>query len=394
MGGRYMLVKLLKNAEVYAPEYIGKKDILIADGKIAAIDDMLTVDSLGEKAETIDASGRIVIPGLIDGHVHITGGGGEGSFKTRTPELQLSDCIQGGITTVVGVLGTDGSGRTMSNLIAKAKGLTEDGITCYCMSGNYHIPVKTLTGSVETDIMFIQEIIGAGEIAIADHRSSQPTLQEVARLASEARIGGMLSGKGGTVIVHVGDGEDKLQLLEEIGSSTDIPLRQFIATHINRTTSLLEAGIAYAKQGGYVDFTTSSIREDDELRSSCGFKHMLEQGVPLSQISFTSDGQGSLPKFNEKGEFIGLGVGKVTSLYEAVRRAVIEEGVPLETAIQVATINPANMLKLPHKGRISMSMDADLVFLNKNDLTIDSVMAMGRYLMRNKEMIVKGTFES
>lgn len=389
-----MLVKLLKNAEVYAPEYIGKKDILIADGKIAAIDDMLTVDSLGEKAETIDASGRIVIPGLIDGHVHITGGGGEGSFKTRTPELQLSDCIQGGITTVVGVLGTDGSGRTMSNLIAKAKGLTEEGITCYCMSGNYHIPVKTLTGSVETDIMFIQEIIGAGEIAIADHRSSQPTLQEVARLASEARIGGMLSGKGGTVIVHVGDGEDKLQLLEEIGSSTDIPLRQFIATHINRTTSLLEAGIAYAKQGGYVDFTTSSIREDDELRSSCGFKHMLEQGVPLSQISFTSDGQGSLPKFNEKGEFIGLGVGKVTSLYEAVRRAVIEEGVPLETAIQVATINPANMLKLPHKGRISMSMDADLVFLNKNDLTIDSVMAMGRYLMRNKEMIVKGTFES
>lgn len=388
-----MLVKLIKNGEVYAPEYIGKKDILIAGGKIAAIAEEFNVDSLGEQAETVDATGLAIIPGLIDGHVHITGGGGEGSFKTRTPELQLSDCIQGGVTTVVGVLGTDGSGRTMSNLVAKAKGLTEEGITCYCMSGNYHLPVKTLTGSVETDIMFIQEIIGAGEIAIADHRSSQPTKEEIARLASEARIGGMLSGKGGAVIVHVGDGEDKLRLLEEIGETTDLPIQQFIATHINRTRDLLKAGITYAKKGGYVDFTTSSIREDDELNSARGLKQMLASGVPLSRISFTSDGQGSLPKFNANGEFVGLGVGKVTSLYEAVKQAVLEEEVPLEQAIQVATLNPANMLKLSQKGSIKESKDADLVFLNKGDLSIETVMAMGEFMMKDKQILVKGTFE-
>lgn len=381
------------NGEIYAPDYLGRKDILITDGRIAAVSDHIPTDGLSQYVEVIDASEKYIIPGLIDGHVHITGGGGEGSFKTRTPELQLSDCIKGGITTVVGVLGTDGSARTMSNLIAKAKGLTEEGITCFCVSGNYHVPVKTLTGSVETDIMFIQEVIGAGEIAISDHRSSQPSKEEISRLASEARIGGLLSGKGGAVIVHVGDGEEKLALIEEIAATTDIPLQQFITTHINRTYDLLEAGIAFAKNGGFIDFTTSSIREEHDLSSSRALKKMLEAEVPIEQISFTSDGQGSLPKFNEKGEFVGLGVGKVTSLFAEVRKAIINEGVPIGTAIKVATSNPADMLKFSQKGRISEGKDADMVFLNKADLTIESVLAKGSFLMKNKSPLVKGTFE-
>ncbi|MBU9721870.1 MULTISPECIES: beta-aspartyl-peptidase [Bacillaceae] len=386
------MLKLLKNGEVFAPEYMGKKDILIADGRIAAVEEHISLEA-NPYIEVSDMSGYIITPGLIDGHVHITGGGGEGSFKTRTPELMLSDCIMGGITTVVGVIGTDGTTRTMANLLAKAKGLTEEGITCYCKSGNYHVPVKTLTGSVETDIIFIQEIIGSGEIAIADHRSSQPQEHELARLASEARIGGILSGKGGVVTIHVGNSPTKLDLLEKVVKSTDIPISQFLPTHINRTHELLEAGINYALGGGYVDLTTSSSSgQVNDLCASKSLKKMLESGVPIGKIMFTSDGQGSLPRFDNKGNFNGLEIGKVISLYDEVRNAYLVEGVPLEEALRVATANPADILKLPSKGRIQPEKDADLMIIDESAV-INGVMSKGKWLMKNKEHLVKGTFE-
>lgn len=389
------MITLLKSGEVYAPDYLGQKDILTAGGKIAAIEDNIELpNSFNDHIEVYDAAGKILIPGLIDGHVHITGGGGEGSFKTRTPELMFSDCIKGGITTVVGVIGTDGSTRTMTNLIAKAKGLTEEGITCYCLSGNYHVPVKTVTGSVETDIILIHEVIGTGEIAIADHRSSQPALQELARLSSESRIGGLLAGKGGAVVVHVGDSRQRLTLLEELVEKTDIPISQFIPTHINRNRELLKAGIEYGKRGGYIDLTTSSVHgEDNELSSSKCLKKLLDSGVDISRISFTSDGQGSLPKFNSHGELTGMEVGRVTSLFQEVRNAFLKEGVTMEDAVRTATSNPAEMLKLTEKGRIEAGKDADFALLDRTDYSVSGVIALGKWMMKEKEIIKKGTFE-
>ncbi|WP_096190702.1 beta-aspartyl-peptidase [Evansella halocellulosilytica] len=390
------MLKLIKNGELFSPEYLGVKDILIADGKIAAIEKEIEITASKNHLELIDATNQLITPGLIDGHVHITGGGGEGSFKTRTPELMLTDCIEAGITTVVGVIGTDGTTRTMTNLVAKAKGLNEEGISCYCMSGNYHVPVKTLTGSVESDLILVQEIIGAGEIAISDHRSSQPTKAELARLASEARIGGILSGKGGVVNIHVGDGKGMLTLLEEIVDETEIPIQQLWPTHINRHADLLEAGIVYAKKGGYIDFTTSSLNPDlehSELKCSRILRRVLEDGVPINQVTFTSDGQGSLPKFNEDKQFIGLGVGKVKSLFTEVRDAHVKEQIPFDQALKVATENPANVLKLDAKGTLKPNKDADILILSKDHLEINSVIANGRWLMKDNEYVVKGTFE-
>ncbi|MBU9711386.1 beta-aspartyl-peptidase [Evansella tamaricis] len=388
------MIKLIKNGEIYAPEFLGEKDILVVDGRIGAISDNISMDEIEDYVEVFDATGLTIVPGLIDGHVHITGGGGEGSFKTRTPELLLSDCLIGGITTVVGVIGTDGTTRTMTNLLAKAKALTEEGITCYCKSGNYHVPVKTLTGSVESDILLINEIIGAGEIAIADHRSSQPTKEEIARIASEARIGGILSGKGGVVTIHVGNGRSKLSLLEDVIDTTDLPIKQFLPTHINRNHELLKAGINYAKRGGLVDLTTSSVAgEENELSSSKCLSTMLKEGVPIEQIMFTSDGQGSLPRFDERGELVGLEVGKVVSLFHEIRLAYKREGISLEEVLKVATSNPADILKLPQKGRVSVEKDADLLFLNKKKFEIEGVMAKGKWMIKNKEILKRGTFE-
>jgi beta-aspartyl-dipeptidase (metallo-type) len=387
---------LIKDGEVYAPHYLGKKDILLAAGKIARISENIDWLSSVICIEVIDASDKIVTPGFIDGHVHITGGGGEGSFKTRTPEIYLSDVTSAGVTTIVGVIGTDGTTRTMTNLIAKAKALKEEGISCFVHTGSYQVPVKTLTGSIETDIMMVDEIIGVGEIAIADHRSSQPQAHELARLASQARVAGMLSGKAGVVNIHLGDSKSMLSLIEEVIATTDLPVSQFYPTHINRNSYVFEAGIEYARRGGYVDFTTSTTKqfiENGEVKSSTGLRRMLDADVPIEQITFTSDAQGSLPAFNERGEFTGLRIGKVNSLYEEVKEAVLNEGIPLETALQTITSNPARVLKLREKGVLSEGRHADLVLLNKEDLNIDSVIALGQIMVQNGKAVKKGTFE-
>ncbi|MTH52071.1 beta-aspartyl-peptidase [Bacillus mangrovi] len=390
------MITLIVNGEVYAPDYLGKKDLIIAGGKIAYIKDPGIQFPEEYVTEKIDASGQLVIPGFIDSHVHIMGGGGEGSYRTRTPELALSSSIKAGVTTIVGVIGTDGTTRTMTALIAKARGLEEEGITCYAHTGSYQIPVRTLTGKIEDDLILIDRIIGCGEIAISDHRSSQPTWQELAKVASAARLGGMLSGKAGIVNVHLGDGKGKLGLIEEVCRETDIPVKTFHPTHINRNPELFEAGIAFAANGGYVDFTTSTIPrflEEGEVKCSKGLKIMLEKGVPEENITFTSDAQASLPDFNDLGELTGLKIGDISSLYKEVRDAVLEEGIPLETALKVITSNPANVLKLHQKGRIAEGLDADIVLADAGSLQLTTVIAKGKTMMKNGEMLVKGTFE-
>lgn len=392
-----MLV-LIRNGEVYAPDYLGKKDILIVDNKIGFIKDRIDLSDgfFSDNINVIDAEGQVVLPGFIDSHVHIMGGGGEGGYKTRTPEIKLTDATLSGITTLVGVIGTDGTTRTMAGLVAKARGLEEEGITCYVQTGSYQVPVKTLTGSIQDDIILVDKIIGTGEIAISDHRSSQPTAEEFARIASESRVGGILSGKSGVVNVHLGDSRNGLKLIYDVIDSTDIPIKQFYPTHINRNSYLFEEGVKFALRGGYVDFTTSTIPQflkDGEVKCAKGLKRMLDEGVPIENITFTSDGQGSLPEFDKEGEFKGLKVAQVSSLYQAVQEAVLVEGIPLETAIKVITSNPAKILKLHQKGRISEGKDADIVLVDKDTLTIQTVFAKGQKMVENGLAVVKGTFE-
>lgn len=392
------MLTLITNVELYSPEYFGEMDVLIADRGIAAIDKDLKskISITDDLLQQIDGRGKLMMPGLVDSLVHITGGGGEGGFHTRTPQMNLTDATLGGVTTLVGVLGTDATTRTLSDLLAKAHALETEGISTYCHTGSYQLPARTVLSNVTDDIILIDKFVGIGEVAIADHRSSQLRSSELMRVASEARVGGMISGKAGIVSIHVGDSDSMLHLLHDAIEQSDLPVTQFYPTHINRNPALVSAGIEWAKQGGYIDFTASTNQkflDDGEVPAAKALADCLDAGVPVSQLTMSSDGNASLPVFDDSGELVGLEVGRVSSLFEAFQSAVLDHGVGIKDAISAVTLSPASLLKLKHKGRIQVGADADFILLTKERLLLEQVYAKGRCMVKDGKAVVKGTFE-
>ncbi|MDD3254132.1 MAG: beta-aspartyl-peptidase [Lachnospiraceae bacterium] len=379
-------MKLIRQIEVYAPEYLGKKDVLICGGKTEWIRDEIRMED--EACEVIDGTGKMLVPGLIDQHVHITGGGGEGSFHTKAPEVNLSALVRGGITTVVGLLGTDGISRNVENLLSKAKALKEEGISCYICTGSYGYPSVTITGDVKKDIAFIDEVLGV-KLAISDHRAPNITVDILISLASDVRTAAMLSGKPGIVTLHMGDDKRGLKPVFEALERTSIPIKTFRPTHVSRNPQLLEQAFAYAKMGGYIDITAG---QTGTSAVEC-IRAARELHVPFENITFSSDGQGSWSNYDKEGHLLEIGVSSVSSLYEELVHLVQEGGLSLSEALPFMTSQVAAALELGQKGQIREGADADLVILNQ-DMTMDSVLAMGRLMMEHGQVKVWGTYES
>ncbi|CUS48389.1 MAG: beta-aspartyl-dipeptidase (metallo-type) IadA [Idiomarinaceae bacterium HL-53] len=389
------MLTLIKNAEIYAPQPLGKQDVVIGGGKILAIGQDFNFSGSTLELLEIDAAGQVLIPGMVDPLAHITGGGGEGGFHTRTPEMYLEEATLAGVTTLVAALGTDATTRTLTDLFAKARGLVHEGLEVYCYTGSYEVPVRTLTGNVRDDIILHDRIIGVGELAIADHRGSFPTAHELARIASEARVGGMLSGKRGIVFLHVGSDDEQLDLISEVINRYPVPLTQFYPTHLNRSVSLLETGFDWARKGMVIDVTASTTPEllaQGELSASECLARTLKAGISAQQISFSSDGNASLPDFNEAGELVGLKVGRVLSMLEALRESVNEHQISWQDAVTAVGFSAAKYLGLVQKGQIAVGMDADIVLLEPQKVAIHSVWCRGQRLVADGKALVRGTF--
>lgn len=369
---------LIKNVRMVSHGDPEPMDLLIGE-KILEIGKGLDYRLKG--LEIIDGKGRTAIPGYLDQHVHIIGGGGEGGFSSRVPEIGLSDCISGGVTTLVGLLGTDASTRSVENLVAKTKELNEYGLTAFCLTGAYEYPSPTLTGSVKKDIVFIQEVIGV-KIAISDHRSSNMAETDLVRLASEARVAGIISNKPGIVHMHVGNGKKKLDMIFDILETEEIPIGNFRPTHVGR---VFDEAVRFANMGGYIDFTAAKETGGQLVKAF--------DLAPKDRITLSTDANGSIPKWNDRHEMIGMGIGKITELHDTVISMVTDYGVALPEAIKVSTENVAKALKLyPRKGCIQEGSDADILLLD-DDYAIDTVIAGGTVMMSGRAIRKKGNFE-
>jgi beta-aspartyl-dipeptidase (metallo-type) len=368
---------LVKNAQVFGPEPMGIQDLLVVAGKIVLIGKGLEKPPWVK--EVLDAEGRPLVPGLIDLHVHLLGGGGEAGPASRLPEVTFEELVAAGITTCVGCLGTDDVTRHLEDLLAKARALSIQGLTAYIYTGSYRVPPVTLTGSVRRDLVLIPEVIGVGEIAISDHRSSQPTLEELLKIAADARVGGMLAGKRGLVHLHVGSAPQRLSLLWQAIETTPIPITQFHPTHVNRTPELLGEAARWVKAGGTADLTAPSSTLTWELAEA--IEALAEADPSWERFTLSSDGGGSMPKFDEAGNLVGYASGDVRALWASVQ-ALAQKGFPLEKVLRLVTSNPARILGLPGKGRIALGYDADFLLLDEN-LRISATVARGRILFRS-----------
>jgi len=365
--------QLLRNVECYDPEYRGRQDILIAFDKIAHIMPNISIEALPH-LEVIECEGKIVCPGLIDQHVHITGGGGEQGPQSSIDPIRMEALATAGITTVVGLLGADAVGKNMQGLLMKARSLEAAGMTAYIYAGHYGLPPATITGRVLTDIALIDKVIGTGEIAISDFRSSCPSMQELMKLAHEALTGGMLGQKAGVVHLHVGDGKDGLKPLKDLLKDTDFPISMFVPTHLNRSKGLFQQAIQYWLSGGNIDLTAGENTDVGCNVPDC-LKELLESGNSLDRVTVSSDGNGS-----------GAGVshtevGSVMSLFNDIRTAVKELKLPLDIVLKTVTSNVAKVLKLyPAKGQLTVGSDADMILLDGNTFTINMLFSRGRLL--------------
>lgn len=386
------MLKLLTNAQVFAPEDLGLRHVLIGGGRIIAVSE--DKDRLAAPcASEIDLEGRRLLPGFIDGHAHVTGGGGEAGFRTRVPPVPPGQFTRAGITSVVGVLGTDDTTRDTRSLLAQTRALREEGLGAWCHTGGYHVPPVTLTGSVRDDIVYLDPVIGVGELALSDHRSSQPTRDELLRIASDAHVAGMISGKAGIVHLHLGDGERGLDLVRQALQLSELPARVFNPTHVNRRKALFEEAIELARGGSTVDITAFPVAEDEDAwPADVALLRYLESGAPADRVTISSDGGGCLPVFNAEGEMLHMETAKPASLIETLQTLLVN-GAALEQVLPAFTSNVADILRLHDRGRIRDGDAADLIVLN-DDNEISDVMIAGIWHVQAGTQRVFGQFEN
>ena len=386
---------LIRSAEVYAPEPLGRKDVLIGFGKILKIGDRLAEEYGGLEVEVLDADGCILTPGFVDQHVHVIGAGGEAGFFSRTPEMQVSAIVRHGITTVVGLHGTDGTARNIEALYAKVCALEQEGITARMLTGSFEMPSATLTGSVRRDMIFIDKVIGA-KTAISDRRSSQPSRSDIEKLLAQAYTGGLVSGKRGYTHFHMGVGRRRLDMLADIIRETEIPPYLIIPTHVNRDEALFIQAMELAKMGAVIDITSGIAPEygfEGTIKPSDAIRRCLENGVDIKNVTMSSDANGSMAVYDAEGRFVGLCVTTVETMHKEFRDLALTKDMPLETALRPVTSSPAAAIGMyPAKGCVREGSDADLIIMDK-DLSILKVFAMGKLAADGGEALLKGAFE-
>jgi beta-aspartyl-dipeptidase (metallo-type) len=376
---------LIKNAQLYAPQALGMQDLLIANGAIMQIGSKLEPNL--KDLQVWNAEGKIVTPGLIDQHIHLSGAGGKDGFSSLTPEVQAVDLVRCGSTTTVGLLGTDATIKALPGLYAKVQALRNSGLSSYMFSGYYGSDTVTITGSIQGDMVFVEPVLGF-KIAISDIRSSYPTAHELVQKLREVRTGGLLSQKKGIMHVHLGGLKSGMDVLFELVEQYQFPIQHISPTHVGRTKALFEQALGFAKLGGIIDITTAASKYTDPYKSVL---YALDQGVSINQLTFSTDGHAGLTALDADGKPIGFTKASIDQNLAEIQKLVLLGGLPLEEALKLNTTNPAANLGLRRKGRVATGYDADLCFFDEK-LQLRDVVAMGKPMMKDTEVLLKPDF--
>jgi beta-aspartyl-dipeptidase (metallo-type) len=390
------MFKLIHQGHVFSPEDQGIKDVLICGDKIVRVGNDLYNLCKHLDAEVIPASGNIVVPGFIDQHVHFLGAGDYEGPGGATTDIPFGTLPKSGITTAVGCLGSDDTARNMIDLMRRARDIEKLGITTYLYSGSFNIPSPTITGNVRRDVMMIDKVLGV-KFAISEPMASLSSIREMAEVAKDAYLGGLISGKKGLTHIHVGKKSERLEPLFEILKVSQLPIERFIPTHANRLTpNVMDHAVRFLRMGGTVDLTAVMSPETGSptaLRPDKALNEFIKENISINQLTMSSDGNVSMPIFDEMGKKVGLFYAGVDHLYKTFIMLLKNCHLPFSDILRIITSNVARTLGIEaKKGTIGVRKDADLIILGK-DYEIKTVLSCGRKMVEDGHLLIKGSFE-
>ncbi len=383
------MFKVIKNARVYSPDDLGRKEILIAGDTIAAVEDRVSTGSLPFPVEVYDAAGKLVLPGMIDPHVHFIGGGGSSGLNSRTKEIAVEQIIEAGVTTAVGVLGFDRASRTLKALLLKTRALEELGVTALMLTGSYSLPSLTLTGSVEDDLILIDKVIGV-KLALGETLANTPDIRDIRNLLAECLRGGHLGGKAGFLQIHMGvQGKTWKKPFMEILREMKIPFAQVVFTHVNRSPDTLEEFLDFIQAGGGVDLTASYTPAERPgsftVRES--LNRLIRAGIPLDRVTLSSDSNATRKLPDQTIKYL-----PVQTLFQVIKELWLEGEVARPQLLRFVTENPARSLGLGRiKGRVEPGKDADLMIVEE-PFELDGVILKGKWGRKDGQTLIRDPF--
>jgi beta-aspartyl-dipeptidase (metallo-type) len=388
---------LIRGGEVFAPELLGRREILCAGDRILAIGEDLQVAAapLGH-VEVIDAKGMFVVPGFIDQHLHFIGGGDFEGPLGRVPELHQSWITSGGVTTAIGIMGIDMEFKNLHGLLVKANELERSGLSTYIYTGSFALPSPYLTSSVRADITLIDKVIGV-KAAISENVYPNLDFNLLAELGAQVRFARNMTGKAAVIHCHIGRNPTRLKPLFDLLEATQLPIDQLAPTHLNRREpDTMAHAVEFAKLGGSIDFSCNMSRRSGSITGinpDEAVRIALDAGVPLAQITLSSDANVSMPVLMADDRIVSLHNAPPTILHREFGHVLRTNSLSLEQGLPLITSNVARVLRLDHrKGSIKVRYDADIVFLD-DELRVDTVIAGGRVLVRGRKVVVSGPFE-
>ena len=224
-SGGSLLIKLIKNGDVYAPEHLGTKDVLIIGEKIGCIGDAIRLDlptsvpwrSSMPRGSWCSRLHRWPCPldrGRRRGGLPVPDPG-DPSVQPDQGRRHHRDRLPWEPTA---------SPAALSPCIAKAK--RPGGRGHHHLHVHRSLPHSHPDADRQPHEGHAAHRQGGGGRERWPSRTTappSPTLDELKRLAADIRVGGILSGKAGVLNIHLGDGAVGLQLLRELVATTEIP---------------------------------------------------------------------------------------------------------------------------------------------------------------------------